>query len=300
MLGRAWHLLPQKKYIDTCAKAHGFVDHYIKQALADSNEQKSSRSLIQSLSAQTDDPDFIRSQVIQAMIAAQDTTSELLTNALFLLARHPKYWEQLRAEFVGQPEDALTAENLLSSKLMENILRESEFDPQSISFDIMMKKKNEKNITNTEYLNSFAPVPDLPDPRTHRLAGHQASRRGRGAPRPPPVHPGGNVRRDGPLRPAPRPRGLRRGRGGVPARAVGRDQAGAVGIPGIWRRPSGLSGTAEGDHRGLLCARPARARDRQAGEQGQPGLEGGAEDHVQERERLQSGGAPSLIYSMQS
>lgn len=59
------------------------------------------------------------------MIAAQDTTSELLTNAVFLLARHPKYWEQLRAESVGKPEDALSAENLLSSKLIENILRES-------------------------------------------------------------------------------------------------------------------------------------------------------------------------------
>lgn len=29
MLGRAWNLLPQKKYVDTCAKVHGFVYHYI-------------------------------------------------------------------------------------------------------------------------------------------------------------------------------------------------------------------------------------------------------------------------------
>lgn len=54
-----------------------------------------------------------------------DTTSELLTNALFLLARHPRYWGQLRAEFADKSEDALSAENLLGSKLVETIIYES-------------------------------------------------------------------------------------------------------------------------------------------------------------------------------
>ncbi|KAI1082057.1 cytochrome P450 [Whalleya microplaca] len=124
ILGRAWNLLPQKNYINTCAKAHGYLDYYINQAFAEGDSQKN-KSLIQVLSVQTDNSDFIRSQVIQAMMAAQDTTSELLTNALFLLARHPKYWEQLRTEFAGKTENALSAENLLDSKLIENILQET-------------------------------------------------------------------------------------------------------------------------------------------------------------------------------
>ncbi|KAF7536556.1 hypothetical protein G7054_g4413 [Neopestalotiopsis clavispora] len=122
MLGGAWSLLPQGGYIKTCATAHSFLDYCIGQA-----EQKSlkSKSLIQGLSAQTDDQAYIRSQVIQAMMAAQDTTSELLTNALFLLARHPQYWQQLRNEFLDKPEAALSAENLTQSKLIANILHET-------------------------------------------------------------------------------------------------------------------------------------------------------------------------------
>ncbi|KAI5924587.1 cytochrome P450 [Camillea tinctor] len=124
MLGRAWNILPQGKYISTCAAAHGFLDYYINQALAENHGRKN-KSLIQALSVQTDYLVFIRSQIIQAMMAAQDTTSELLTNALFLLSRHPRYWELLRAEFVGKSEETLLAENLITSKLIENILHET-------------------------------------------------------------------------------------------------------------------------------------------------------------------------------
>ncbi|KAM0808046.1 putative Cytochrome P450 [Seiridium cardinale] len=80
---------------------------------------------LQALSAQTNDPEFIRNQVIQAMMAAQGTTSELLTNALFLLARHPKYWPQLRSEFVDRSEDDLSVESLRGSKSIENVLHET-------------------------------------------------------------------------------------------------------------------------------------------------------------------------------
>ncbi|KAK8078936.1 hypothetical protein PG994_002743 [Apiospora phragmitis] len=58
-------------------------------------------------------------------MAAQDTTSELLTNALFLLARHPVYWGQLCLEFAGKHELDLSVGALLSSKLIENILHET-------------------------------------------------------------------------------------------------------------------------------------------------------------------------------
>ncbi|KAK9414931.1 putative Cytochrome P450 [Seiridium unicorne] len=124
VLGRAWSLLPQSRYIKSCAKAHGFVDYYISQAYGKEDPPKS-KSLIQVLSAQTNDPEFIRNQVIQAMIAAQDTTSELLTNALFLLARHPKYWQQLRSEFVDRSEGDLSVESLRGSKSIENALHET-------------------------------------------------------------------------------------------------------------------------------------------------------------------------------
>ncbi|OTA54141.1 cytochrome P450 [Hypoxylon sp. EC38] len=116
VLGRAWSLLPQKKYIKKCATAHKFLDYYINRSLEE-NGGRRTKSLIGQLSEQTHDPDFIRSQVIQAMMAAQDTTSELLTNALFLLARHASYWDQLRAEVVAISEDGFSAEALMGSAL---------------------------------------------------------------------------------------------------------------------------------------------------------------------------------------
>lgn len=176
LLGRMWNLLPQRKYIDTCARAHGFLDYYIKQALDESHEQKS-KSLIHALSAQTEDAAFIRSQVIQATMAAQDTTSELLTNALFLLARHPRYWEELRAEFVDKPEDAFSAENLLGSKLIENIVHESKSPISSVQYELSLI-----------HLASFAPSSNLPCHWTHRLTGHQASSWGRPLSQPSYVH----------------------------------------------------------------------------------------------------------------
>ncbi|KAJ8127797.1 hypothetical protein O1611_g5836 [Lasiodiplodia mahajangana] len=124
ILGRAWNLLPQKKYNDARAAAHGYLDYYIRDALEDDGKQRD-KSLIQGLSAQTEDLNFIRSQVIQAMMAAQDTTSELLTNALFVLARHPQYWQQLREEFAGKNGEELSAHNLLQSRLTMNILHET-------------------------------------------------------------------------------------------------------------------------------------------------------------------------------
>ncbi|KAI0197964.1 cytochrome P450 [Astrocystis sublimbata] len=124
ILGRAWNILPQKKYNEARAASHDYLDYHINQALASDDKQRA-RSLIQGLSAQTEDLSFIRSQVIQAMMAAQDTTSELLTNALFVLARHPKYWEQLHMEFAKCPEEDLSADNLLKSKLIMNIVHET-------------------------------------------------------------------------------------------------------------------------------------------------------------------------------
>ncbi|KAI1270295.1 cytochrome P450 [Xylariaceae sp. FL1019] len=124
ILGRLFDILPQKKFVETCAAAHEFLDYFIDTAFKANNDHES-KSLINNLSAETDDATFIRSQVIQAMMAAQDTTSELLTNAIFLLARHPEYWQQLRNEFHNQTEEELSATNLLRCALLKNILHET-------------------------------------------------------------------------------------------------------------------------------------------------------------------------------
>jgi cytochrome P450 len=131
LLGRVWPLLPQKKYLDACKKAHEYLDYYICQALS---EQKSEdikdshakkQSLLASLSSQSDDLTFIRAQILQGMMASQETTSALLGNAFILLSRNPKYWEQVRAEAISTGSMESDFDTLLNLKTIHNVLLET-------------------------------------------------------------------------------------------------------------------------------------------------------------------------------
>lgn len=130
IIGRIWHLLPQGKFNRVCSTAHSFLDHYIDQAIgqtgvSDSNPaQSKKRSLVQDLSLQSDDQGFIRSQILQGMMASQETTSSLLGNAFFLLSRHPSCWDQVRNEVLAN-SDMLNFDTILNSKVLQNILLES-------------------------------------------------------------------------------------------------------------------------------------------------------------------------------
>lgn len=130
IIGRIWQLLPQGRFHRVCDTAHSFLNHYIDQAIgqtgiSDSNPARSKkRSLVQDLSLQSDDQGFIRSQILQGMMASQETTSSLLGNAFFLLSRHPSYWDQVRNEVLAK-NDMLNFDTLLNSKVLQNILLES-------------------------------------------------------------------------------------------------------------------------------------------------------------------------------
>lgn len=130
LTGSAWRLFPQGRFRRVCNTAHSFLNHYIDQATSQTGVPDSDpghskkRSLVQDLSLQSDDQGFIRSQIIQGMMAAQETTSSLLGNALFLLSRHPSYWDQVRNEFLAN-DKMLNFDTLLNSKILQHILLES-------------------------------------------------------------------------------------------------------------------------------------------------------------------------------
>lgn len=63
------------------------------------------------------------------MMTSQETTAVLISNAMFLLARHPKEWEKLRAELTGEGKAFLDFDTLSTSKVQQNILSECEFLP---------------------------------------------------------------------------------------------------------------------------------------------------------------------------
>ncbi|KAI0115672.1 cytochrome P450 alkane hydroxylase-like protein [Nemania sp. FL0031] len=129
LVGKAWRLVPKSKYFRVCKRAHEFLDHYIQLAIGESRntEQDSgkSKTLIQNLSSVSEDKSFIRSQVIQGMMASQETTSSLLGNVFFLLARNQEYWRKVRHQVLEIDEGVLRFEALRENKLLRNIIFET-------------------------------------------------------------------------------------------------------------------------------------------------------------------------------
>ncbi|KAJ4348029.1 uncharacterized protein N0V89_009401 [Didymosphaeria variabile] len=135
MLGRFKSFAPKAGYVDVCRRVHEYIEYYIRQALTAPSlkqtpqeydePQKGQRSMVQGLAAQTDDMDFIRSQILQGMLAAQETISVLVSNTMFLMARHPSEWAELRTEVLSYGEDLFNFHRLSVFKPLQNILNEA-------------------------------------------------------------------------------------------------------------------------------------------------------------------------------
>ena len=58
------------------------------------------------------------------MMASEETTSVLVTNAIFFLSRNPSIWHQIRAETMSKGSSMLTFDALSASKVLRNVLFE--------------------------------------------------------------------------------------------------------------------------------------------------------------------------------
>ncbi|KAF2707548.1 cytochrome P450 [Pleomassaria siparia CBS 279.74] len=131
MLGPLRGLAPKKAYQEVCRHAHEYLDFYVNQALENNKNNdpisvvNKQRSMIQGLAAQTDDKKYIRDQILQGMMASQETTAVLISNAIFLLARHQQQWDNLRSEVFTLGEGLFTFSNLSKFTTLQNILSES-------------------------------------------------------------------------------------------------------------------------------------------------------------------------------
>lgn len=153
VLGRLRVLLPQREWKSSCRITHRYLDYYINKAASlhnyrqkdqsppkvevkhqinslsavddDIGAKQRPRSLLQGLMEQTDDKIEIRNQIIQAMMAAQDTTSVLLSNTIFLLSRHPSVWTRLRSDILSLDSTVpLTLSMLNSLSFLRKVLHE--------------------------------------------------------------------------------------------------------------------------------------------------------------------------------
>ncbi len=119
---------------------HKFIDYYVDRALEDKkgkvsptmnlDGQRTSshhhRSLLDGLAEQISDRIEIRNQIIQGMMAAQDTTAVLISNTFFLLSRSPAIWKRLRDETASVGSQSLTLEDTKNFRLLRHVLYECE------------------------------------------------------------------------------------------------------------------------------------------------------------------------------
>jgi cytochrome P450 len=133
-LGPLNFLMPKGAWLKACTKVHTFADVYVDRVLErqkelavtsnDSND-KMRRTLLLNMAQQTSDRTILRNQVIQAMMAATETTASLVVHVIRNLASHPLVFEQVRAEVLGMDGQPLDFDTLPRVKSLQNVITET-------------------------------------------------------------------------------------------------------------------------------------------------------------------------------
>ena len=88
-------------------------------------EKKEKHVLLRQMVQQSQDPMALRDQILNVFFPARDTSAIAISNVVFMLARHPKHWESLRAEVTNIGDQPLTFELIRSLKIPKAIINET-------------------------------------------------------------------------------------------------------------------------------------------------------------------------------
>ena len=129
-------LMPNKQWLAACRKVHRFADYYVEKALEyrkeyldrkannDSPEYDTRSSiLLYKMAETTGDPVFLRDTILQAMMASQETTANLLGNLFYLIAHHPDIQRRLRTE-ISSLGGNLDYNQLMGMKYLQKVITE--------------------------------------------------------------------------------------------------------------------------------------------------------------------------------
>jgi cytochrome P450 len=109
-------------------KVHAYVDIQILRALnATANKKKKTPNryiLLHEMAKQTQNPIELRSQNLNVFLMVRDTTSTLVANIIFHLARNPEIWRLLRAESLSLGGKDLTVETLKTLQMFKRVVYE--------------------------------------------------------------------------------------------------------------------------------------------------------------------------------
>ena len=126
-----------KEWFAACKRIHGFLDAYIDKAYTDlANEKKGIPAkhkdgkprddFLWTIARKVPDKLELRTELTGVWIPSNETTSILMSNTLFALARNPRVVEKLRREIVDFGDKHLTFESLRSLEYLRWTVNESE------------------------------------------------------------------------------------------------------------------------------------------------------------------------------
>ena len=141
-LGPLKFLFRDSKWPRSCEITHRFADYYVDKALqwrqermhlekmqstgGELKDHRQQHILLHGMAEQTEDRTELRNQILQALMAARETTSVLISNVFFLLSRRPIVWQRLRREVLLLEDHQITLDTLQNMKYLRNVLNESE------------------------------------------------------------------------------------------------------------------------------------------------------------------------------
>jgi cytochrome P450 monooxygenase len=117
-------------WLKNVQKVKDFIDSNVKKSLEErstciSSGKKSTRTdLLWDMVGQVQDPVVLRGQILAVFVPSNDTTSILISNAFFALARHPEIYATLREKVLALGDKELNFERLRSVQYLTWVLNE--------------------------------------------------------------------------------------------------------------------------------------------------------------------------------
>jgi cytochrome P450 len=133
-LGPLKFLHRDRKWHESNAQNHAFIEKYVDAALERKrlgvkNSENEKRPVLLDLMAEhMDDRIQLRNEATQAFVAAHETTACLISNVVFLLARHPDVQARVRDEARSIRDKPLDFDVVVKMKYLQNVINESNFD----------------------------------------------------------------------------------------------------------------------------------------------------------------------------